>query len=831
MAALRGIPLQAVDDASDEYAELIEEHLRRVVNAEVDKLGEVDVVTAQGSPAAVSPDDLGGMRTAWRRVVDDVLVAALVGMWTRASGMQAARINAAVGEDVAEGLSGELLAAAFVAGARNRLVDVGDRAWEEAREQLAEGVRRGESVPALAARVREAADLAAPQASVVARTETVSAFNAASITTARSLGVELEKQWIATNDARTRDSHRAADGQRVALGEAFTVGGAGMDHPGDPSGPPEEVVNCRCTVGYEIPAASVNALRSQIVAASAVPVGNFATIPPEGQVTPMPWHIERDADRCSDSEPWAVIKNDDNSIAGCHSSRDDAVAQLRALEASEAEETAAAQDDECPPGHHRMPDGTCMRDEDMNANGVAVSGVAVLEGAWTGDGRQWAAGSITWPDLAETVVPLQWQKETNHGSGRDVAVNVGRVTHLERDGDKILTTGVLDTGSADGAELARRIEAGNAGGVSIVADDPESAEVELVFPEGCDPDSPEMECMFAARAIFHSGRIRALTFVDTPAFVEASVNLDQSQTAVAAAVPDVEAAGDETVSDRAPDYARLDEIETLVAASHSIQIPDTPPADWFDEPEELPETGAIKVTDDGRVYGLLAPKNVAHRSFGTKRVTVPMGNVDYSRWMNRETICDGGKRVATGPITLDCGHAQAASDVDAEATLDHYDNSCSIVATVRVGENEHGVWVAGALLPDVTPGRVARMLACQLSGDWRPHREKRGMREMCGALLVPVPGFPRGNAASVRMKEGQLTAASAPVSWEVVGMDVVEIDATGKDTDVETETAPDPEEPVLEPVPGVFAGLPSWEEAMAMRDLRVQLAELDAQLR
>src|SRR5690606_41509085 len=98
----------------------------------------------------------------------------------------------------------------------------------------------------------------------------------------------------------------------------------------------------------------------------------------------------------------------------------------------------------------------------------------------------------------------------------------------------------------------------------------------------------------------------------------------------------------------------LDELEPLLAASHSITIPDVPPAEWFDEPKDLPPFGAITVTDEGRVYGLLAPRNVAHRSYQNKRVTVPMGNVDYSRWMNRETIVQGGKRIMTGAITMDC---------------------------------------------------------------------------------------------------------------------------------------------------------------------------------
>ena len=56
------------------------------------------------------------------------------------------------------------------------------------------------------------------------------------------------KVWMATNDARTRPSHRAADGQEVPLQSAFVVGGAAMQRPGDPAGPVAESAACRCTI-------------------------------------------------------------------------------------------------------------------------------------------------------------------------------------------------------------------------------------------------------------------------------------------------------------------------------------------------------------------------------------------------------------------------------------------------------------------------------------------------------------------------------------------------------------------------------------------------------
>lgn len=60
-------------------------------------------------------------------------------------------------------------------------------------------------------------------------------------------GEAVTEIWRATKDDRTRDSHAAMDGQEVERGEPFITGnGVYLMYPGDPNGPPEEVINCRC---------------------------------------------------------------------------------------------------------------------------------------------------------------------------------------------------------------------------------------------------------------------------------------------------------------------------------------------------------------------------------------------------------------------------------------------------------------------------------------------------------------------------------------------------------------------------------------------------------
>jgi len=62
----------------------------------------------------------------------------------------------------------------------------------------------------------------------------------------------------------------------------------------------------------------------------------------------MPWTVEQSAE-CPDSRPWAVVKDADGSIEGCHATEADANAQLVALNIAEAEGRAYESLDFKPP--------------------------------------------------------------------------------------------------------------------------------------------------------------------------------------------------------------------------------------------------------------------------------------------------------------------------------------------------------------------------------------------------------------------------------------------------------------------------------------------------
>ena len=130
-----------------------------------------------------------------------------------------------------------------------------DIRWQEGQIQSVtlQSILQGESIPNMAKRIsREMGEENYANAVRYARTAVTGAENAGRIDAynrAVDLGIDMKKMWIATLDNRTRHSHREVDGEAIDVNDTFSNG---CEYPGDPAGPPEEVWNCRCTLGSQI---------------------------------------------------------------------------------------------------------------------------------------------------------------------------------------------------------------------------------------------------------------------------------------------------------------------------------------------------------------------------------------------------------------------------------------------------------------------------------------------------------------------------------------------------------------------------------------------------
>jgi 2'-5' RNA ligase len=421
---------------------------------------------------------------------------------------------------------------------------------------------------------------------------------------------------------------------------------------------------------------------------------------------------------------------------------EDAPDAIKATLADEVELAMAAKGKlkECPPGMEPDPNGKCVKKgttaaasapaavEDMAPETTAPwQGPLAIEGKVTGDGREFATGALAWADLP---LPLRWNKEDSHGGEpHTVAVNVGRIDRIWRDGSLLMGEGVLNLAEVDGQRVHDMIKGQFIRGVSIDADSISDADIEYVMPEGTptgeDADLFDLLMTSPEKVVFHGGRIRAATLCDIPAFAEAYIALlDEAGAVVAGGQP----------TDKVQHHVVFaPSVDGLVAHGGPEW---KPPQEWFADPKLSVPTG-IQVDDSGRIYGHAAMWGACHIGQSDACIQPPHED-QHPYYMTGEVVTAEGGRVAVGQITVGTGHAPL--NYAAQPAAEHYDNTGSAVADVSVGNDAHGIWVAGAIRPGADPLLVHELRASgQVSGDWR---RIGGQLRMVGLLAVNVPGFP-----------------------------------------------------------------------------------------
>ncbi len=170
-------------------------------------------------------------------------------------------------------------------------------------------------------------------------------------------------------------------------------------------------------------------------------------------------------------------------------------------------------------------------------------------------------------------------------------------------------------------------------------------------------------------------------------------------------------------------------------------IPLKPPADWF-AVEEPDQPTPLTVTEDGRVFGHLAPWDGCHAGMvnGTARSCVkpPRSMTDYRMFHLGELELDDGSAIPVGKIIVSGDHADTTPGTTLQAATAHYDKTGSVGAFVRARNGKHGIFLSGSVKSDIRPEQLRDLRANLPSGDWRNLDHNL---ELIGALAVPVPGF------------------------------------------------------------------------------------------
>jgi len=241
--------------------------------------------------------------------------------------------------------------------------------------------------------------------------------NAATVAAAETVEDEFVLlEWVTMEDEDVRGLHRPLNGVQRPVGETFRVGEAELHYPGEPVGPLEGWINCRCVA---------------------------------------------------------------RPVVG-----DEMSAQTFAVETDEDLDDAP----------------TIETDDDFEFDEIPVHGVLAPVNVMSGDGR--TLTEVTWADPPQA---LRWVKQDM--GAHDGAVRVGTIKNIyESDGLVRWSGTMLHTPEAD---EALNLLAEGSMGLSV---DLDSTTMEV------DEDLAEPGQMYEMRV---TGRIRAATLVDIPAFVEA----------------------------------------------------------------------------------------------------------------------------------------------------------------------------------------------------------------------------------------------------------------------------------------------------------------------
>lgn len=305
------------------------------------------------------------------------------------------------------------------------------------------------------------------------------AVNAGTTAGAFGRGIRF-KRWTTMADADVREIHRPLEGQVVPIGSTFSVDGVKLAYPGDPQGPPEIWINCRCVI---MPAArdgeTMSATTYTIGPDDPIEIDNPDIIPSDDQVAVL-------AAAVADPTDIAVEPVDEEDLV----------------------------DDDPEDGEELITE-------------IPVHGVLAPEGVPTGDGRLFALEALRTRDLP---VPLRYEFESSHGGDNSRVATIGRVDEAWRDDASNMWRwrGAVVLTKPYAQEAIDGMVDGTVRGVSIDGDDAVVDVTPSPAPrDGAGEEEPDLLSMLLnpEDTVYSQMRVAGLTIVPIPAFQEAYIAL------------------------------------------------------------------------------------------------------------------------------------------------------------------------------------------------------------------------------------------------------------------------------------------------------------------
>lgn len=557
------------------------------------------------------------------------------------------------------------------------------------------------------------------------------------------------KTWVSMEDLDVREMHRVADGQTVPIMGTFTVGGFQLHFPGEPVGPPEVWINCRCliaTTGGPEMATKTTSFATEVVEEE-LPAPTEEVIEEEEIETEMqvPWHgvivVENtptgdgrqfDTDALSYADFPMGLTFQRMSADGHMQSV--SVGRIDEIWKEGNEHRARGLFNLNVPEAHEAIDGIVFG----NLGGVSVdvdSSEFYLEYEETLDdeggeedlfelmfggevklthftaGRIRSACLVQIPAFAEAYIALGSDFEEplrDPEAGVDDADTGADAVDTEIDEEqKALTAAAFAPGTKDGP-----------GWITNPADTQRLRNY-WVHGEGA------AKIRWGVPGDFNRCRKQLGKYVPAIFLAGTCANMHKEATGM---WPGIQRGDKGLVKNSALPAPAF----SLVASAAALRED----ARYFTNPGFTQRT-PLTVTEDGHVFGHIAAWGTCHIGIGETCVMPPVSNSDYGFFTTGQVLTTEGF-VNTGRIVLGGKHAGTAMGL-AEASR-HYDDTSRAVADIAVGEDTIGIWFSGKIRDGATAADVKALRASAVSGDWR--WSSIGSLELTALLAVNSAGLP-----------------------------------------------------------------------------------------
>lgn len=261
MTVLTGWSIEQLEDEGTAFTEVIYRGLRESMVDTLSSLDNLVAATREPSPREkytsknpITPSVLSYITYYWNKFVDNTIKPWVIALFSRSAKNITDDVHLEWPTFNPTPFNPERNASAqrYIKASLDRLKMLGVELYERAVESLQVGMRENETIPQIRDRLMQTVELTRPRAESIARTEVVSSNNMSSLIQVQELGGTGTKTWLSKIDERTRETHRHADNQTVRINQQFQVGLSRLAFPGDPTGAIGEVINCRCTLTFDI---------------------------------------------------------------------------------------------------------------------------------------------------------------------------------------------------------------------------------------------------------------------------------------------------------------------------------------------------------------------------------------------------------------------------------------------------------------------------------------------------------------------------------------------------------------------------------------------------